>query len=359
MSTIDPVRTRPATMTQGTPADVLPTDASDLLSEARAVVAPALRLWVATLPYTIRRIANYHFDWTDHDGSPNSGGSWGKGLRAALVLACARAVGGQTAAAVPAAAAVELVHNASLIQDDVFDQDTMRRHRPSVWAAYDPAAAVLVGDALFFSSIEALLSSPHSVPAIGTLIDVVKRLLAGERADIEFESRRDVSLPECMAMTAAKTGALIEGACALGARYGEATPEQIGALGSFGHHLGIAFQLVDDYLGIWGVEGVTGKPVLADLRRRKKSLPVVAALQARTPAATELASFYFDEGPMTDAQAMRAARLIEQTGAQDWVLAEGRTHAAKALEKLVEARPTVEGKTQLAALARLVTDRCA
>ncbi|MEU7631834.1 polyprenyl synthetase family protein [Nocardia sp. NPDC049220] len=335
------------------------TTASDLLREARTLVTPVLRVCVATQPTPIRRIAEYHFGWTDLDGCRHAtDGSWGEGERAALVLACARAVGGQTALAVPAAAAVELVHNASLIHDDVVDQDTMRRHRPAVWTAFDTAAAILAGDGLFFSSVEALLdsSSRHSVTAIAALIDVVKRLLAGERSDLEFERRRDVSLAEAMAMAAAKTAALTEGACALGALYGDASREQISALRLFGHHLGIACQLIDDYMGIWGEPVVTGKPALGDLRRHKKSLPVVAALETKTQASTELAALYFDEGPLTDAQAAKAADLIEQTGARTWVLDEARNHSANALEYLAAARPTAEGFTQLTALAGLVAN---
>lgn len=334
--------------------------AMDLLTHARAVVEPALRAAVAALPEEIGRIASYHFGWAERDGSPHVGeGVWGKGVRPALVLACARAVGGRESEAVPAAAAVELVHQASVVQDDLLDADTVRRHRTTVWAAFDTSAAILAGDALFFAAVRSLHragSSPHRLSATGILIDAVQQLVAGEYADICFETRQEVPLSECVKMTAAKTGALVQAACALGALYGGAAPDRVEAMGRFGHHLGVAFQAIDDYLGIWG-GAATGKPVLADLQRRKRSLPVVYALASKTPAAEELAELYRGTGELTTAQVQRAAALIEQTGARGWAHDFGRSQLAQAHEYLERARPSAEGLAQLTALARLICDR--
>lgn len=331
----------------------------DLLDEARTSVTPHLRASVAALPHEIRRIASYHFGWADNHGRKlATDRGWGKGLRPALVLASARAVGGDPAAAVPAAAAVQLVHEASLIQDDVFDHDAIRRHRPAVWAVFGAPAAVLVGDALFFASVRALSdgASQHYAAATKSLIDDVQCLVAGELADTRFETRRQVSLGQCWAMTAAKTGALMGSACALGARYGDASPERIHAIARFGHSLGIAFQCLDDYLGIWG-DARTGKPVRADLRRRKKSLPVAYALEVETPASAELAALYRQDRQLTDLDAKRAAELIDQTGARTWLLDQARMHIDAALANLAEARPTPDGRDQLTALARYITNR--
>uniref|UniRef100_UPI0024539AFD polyprenyl synthetase family protein n=1 Tax=Nocardia abscessus TaxID=120957 RepID=UPI0024539AFD len=258
----------------------------------------------------------------------------------------------------PPPPAVQLVHEASLIQDDVLDHDAIRRHRPAVWAVFGVPAAVLVGDALFFASVRALWggSSQHAAAATQTLIDDVQCLVAGELADTQFETRREVSLAQCWAMTAAKTAALMESACALGARYGDASPDRIHSMARFGHHTGIAFQCLDDYLGIWG-DDRTGKPVRADLRRRKKSLPVAYALEAETPAAAELAALYRQDRQLTDLEAQRAAELIERTGAHAWVLGEARKHIDAALTNLAEARPTPDGRDQLTALAHHITHR--
>lgn len=333
--------------------------AMDLLTHARAVVEPTLRSAVAALPEEIERIAAYHFGWAARDGSPcGEESAWGKGVRPALVLACARAVDGRESEAVPAAAAVELVHQASVIQDDLLDADTVRRHRTTVWAAFDTPAAILVGDALFFAAVRSLHagSSPHRLSATELLIDAVQQLVAGEYADTCFETRQEVPLPECLAMTAAKTGALVQAACSLGALYGGAAPDRVQAMGRFGHHLGVAFQAIDDYLGIWGGTA-TGKPVLADLRRRKRSLPVVHAMSSKTPAAEELAELYRGTDELTTAQVQRAAALIEQTGARGWAHDFGRSQLAQAHEYLERARPSAEGLAQLTTLARLICDR--
>ncbi|WP_306360064.1 polyprenyl synthetase family protein [Nocardia sp. CC227C] len=336
-------------------------DVDELLDQARMAVGPALRIAIDRLPEAVRDVAAYHFGWSEMNGDGGSGGErgWGKGIRAALVLACARAVGGTAAAAVPAATAVELVHNASLIQDDLIDEDAVRRHRPAVWAAYDAPTAMLVGDALLAASVRTLLDGParHIADATTAFLDAIQRLIAGEMADSSFESSSDVSLEQCTAMIADKTGALIEAACALGARYGGASPEHISAMGLFGRHLGIAFQVVDDCLGIWGTSDITGKPVLSDLRRRKKSLPVVYALTAGTPESAELAELHRLDHPLSDALVERAAELVALTGARRWANEYGRRQIDRALGHLAEAKPTADGSAQLTALADLVRDR--
>ncbi|MFC9897695.1 polyprenyl synthetase family protein [Nocardia sp. NPDC127579] len=328
----------------------------ELLGAARALVTPGLRAAVATLPPAVERIAAHHFGWTDPAVGEHA---WGKGVRSALVLACARAVGGQESAAVPAAVAIELVHNASLIQDDLIDGDTVRRHRPAVWVEFGAPAAILVADAMFFASIRALHSGAVRDVGAATevFVDAVQQLVAGELTDTSFEARGEVSLAECSAMTAAKTGALLEAACVLGAHCGGADSDCSYQLGRFGHHLGVAFQAVDDYLGIWGASENTGKPVLADLRQRKKSLPVVFALTSDNPAAAELASFYHGDGLLSEEQVERAADLIERTGAREWVREYGRQEIDSALRYLSAACSDTVGRDQLTVLAQLVRDR--
>ncbi|MFD4406619.1 polyprenyl synthetase family protein [Nocardia sp. NPDC058499] len=336
-----------------------PRDTDVLLRRARRLVAPTLHAAVEALPEQTRALASYHFGWTDLSGHPDSA-SWGKGVRTAFTLACARAAGGDELSAVPAAAAVELVHNASLIHDDLLDTDTMRRHRPAVWAACGTAAAVLVGDALFHAGVRVLQGelAEHTTAATVVLLDAVLELIEGEKADTAFEARHDVTLDECLTMVEAKTGALLGAACALGARYGGTTdPDHLKAMARFGRHLGLAYQAIDDYMGIWGVTAGTGKPVLADLVRRKKSLPVVYALNTATPAAAELTQLYFGNGDLAPSDVHRAAELVEQTGARDWVREFSRGHTATAREYLAAARPTADGLADLCALVRLVSER--
>lgn len=342
-------------------SDLRPASPASLLSQTRTLVAPALRAAVAELPPDIERVAAYHFGWRDLDGTDLGGdaATWGKGLRSALVLACAVAAGGRREDALSAAVAVELLHNASLIHDDWIDSDTQRRHRIALWAAFDASTAILAGDALFFASIQALQTGPiqHIAAATSTLTAAGQRLIAGERADVEFETRDHVSVPECLAMIAGKTAALIECCCALGALFGGADAARVDAFARYGHHLGLAFQAVDDYLGIWGVSQVTGKPALSDLRRRKRSLPIVYALNARTSASDRLAGIYRGGDLLSDADAEQAAQLVEDTGAKQWVLDYGHQQIRTATAHLASACPTTSGSDVLTTLATAVVDR--
>ncbi|GAA2083803.1 family 2 encapsulin nanocompartment cargo protein polyprenyl transferase [Streptomyces albiaxialis] len=329
-----------------------PEEAWELLERARMLTEPALRKAVARLPEPVRPLAAYHFGWRDADGDPAEGG-WGKGVRGALALASARAVGGTAEQAVAAAAGVELVHNFSLLHDDLMDRDATRRGRPAVWARFGEGPAVLTGDALLVLAMEALADEPG---AVAELCEALLVLVGGQGADLEFETRGDVRLDECLRMAAGKTAPLLSAACALGALAAGAAPERTAALRRFGHHLGVAFQLTDDLLGIWGRSARSGKPVGADLRHRKKSPPVVAALASGTPAGRELAELYLrGTGPLDDAGVRTAAELVERAGGRAWAEKEAARQRAEALAALDAGAPAPEGARALASLAGLIT----
>ncbi len=338
--------------------------AREALTWSSKTVAPSLRSAVDTLPASMRRIAGYHFGWWDERCRPATaaggpGGPGGKAIRPALVLFAAKSVGGVPVTAVPAAVAVELVHNFSLLHDDVMDRDITRRHRPTAWSVFGSNAAILAGDALLTLAFDVLVSSEHSVAGEGIrmLSAAVLDLVNGQSADLAFERRADVDLPECVSMTHGKTAALLGCTCALGALFGGGRPEQVGRLRAFGEHLGLAFQHVDDLLGIWGDPVVTGKPVYSDLRNRKKSLPVVAALNSSTPAARELASLYHSDQPLSDADLVHAAELIDIAGGRAWSQTQADDLLAGALRQLGLADPIAQAAAELGALARLVTHR--
>ena len=200
-----------------------------------------------------------------------------------------------------AAVAVELVHNWSLLHDDIMDNDTERRHRPTAWTVFGVGPAILAGDALLALAQDLLLEDDTLKGAWASrcLSAAVLRLVDGQGEDLAFEKRDDVTLAECLDMAGNKTAALMACACSIGAVHLGAPPTLAMALAGFGAHVGLAFQLTDDLLGIWGAPEVTGKPVRADLRARKKSLPVVAALNSGQP------------------EAARAARAAHQPGAAD------------------------------------------
>jgi geranylgeranyl diphosphate synthase type I len=328
------------------------------LARTRDVVEPAMRAAVDRLDPTSARIARYHFGWTDADGRPvNDNG--GKAVRPALALLSAAAVHADDMLALPGAVAVECVHNFSLLHDDLMDGDVERRHRPTVWSLWGASAAILVGDALLTLAQQVLADSGlvTASAAIDLLGAATQELIRGQFADLDFEQRRDVALGECIAMAEGKTGALLACSAAIGATLAGADRSRVDALAAYGMHIGVAFQLVDDLLGIWGDPARTGKPVGSDLRARKKSLPVTYAANAGGPASEELASWLATEGPDSDAAVQRAAGLVETAGGRAWAAEEARRRLAAAVQSLDPVSLAAPARDELVALARFVVDR--
>ncbi|MFI6095718.1 family 2 encapsulin nanocompartment cargo protein polyprenyl transferase [Lentzea sp. NPDC051213] len=329
--------------------------AKEILAWSRRITDSELRAGVAQLPRSMRRIAGYHFGWWDADGEPTPGTDPGKAVRPALVLLAAQAVGGAAEVAVPAAVAVELVHNFSLLHDDVMDNDPVRRHRPTAWTVFGVADAVLAGDAL--QALASQMLAPNGALAVEVLNRCVIELCQGQSSDVEFEQRAEVGLEECCEMVAGKTGSLLGCACMLGAIVAGADSERTRLFGSFGRHIGLAFQLIDDLLGIWGDPAVTGKPVHSDLANRKKSLPVVAALATKSAAARELAELYRQPGRLDEAQLERAAALVDQTGAREWARTRADQEIDLAMADLGAAGCDPRADAELRELAMLITSR--
>jgi geranylgeranyl diphosphate synthase type I len=257
-----------------------------------------MRAAVGRLSPNISEVVSYHLGWTEADGTP-SPARGGKGIRPALAMLSAEATWAGAEVGAPGGVAIELVHNFSLVHDDLMDGDIERRHRPTVWALWGPCMALLVGDALATLATDVLLRSPNAAgaAAAAALGEATAEMIAGQADDLAFEKRRSVSVEECMAMSTAKTGALLGCAASIGAILADAPPATVHALRDFGRHLGVAFQAVDDLLGIWGDPRTTGKPAGNDIRQRKKSMPIVAALAAGDDGARELESLLFDTRP--------------------------------------------------------------
>ncbi|MFD3309867.1 polyprenyl synthetase family protein [Streptomyces sp. NPDC058694] len=308
--------------------------AVQLLDRSRALVRPALTEAVGRLHPWVAEMAAYSFGWCEAGGAPTAAAAGGKGLRQALAVLGAEAAGAPARAGVSAAVAVELVHTFSLLHDDIMDGDATRRGRPTVWKAYGTGPAVLAGDALFALAVETLASAPgsHVPAAVRHLATALNDLVSGQADDLLFESRpwtgpEAVGPDEYRAMAEHKTGALLGCAAALGAVLAGAPATTVTALDRAGRHLGLAFQVIDDLLGIWGDPAVTGKPVHADLRRRKKTFPVLAALDC--PAAVRpLTRLLEGTEDLDDATARRAAALIEEAGGRSAALAEAHRHIA-------------------------------
>ncbi|MBB2913809.1 geranylgeranyl diphosphate synthase type I [Streptosporangium becharense] len=320
--------------------------------EVDELVRPALRRAVAELPAVVRQVAEYHFGWSD-DRGPTGGG---KSLRSGLVLAAARAVGGQARQAVPGAVAVELVHDFSLLHDDVIDGDRLRRHRPAAWVRFGTGAAVLAGDALWTLALQILVRAGDPA-ALDTLIRTMADLMRGQSEDVAFESRDDVTAEEYLSMAEGKTGALLGGACAIGALLGGSSPDQAAQLELFGRHLGVAFQCADDVLGIWGHPERTGKPVGSDVTARKKTFPVLAALTDRGSAGRRLAEMYRSPDRPGERECAVMTGLIEQAGGRAAVEAEAERQVAMALACLDRVELTPAGREELDLFASRVVRR--
>ncbi|MEU9991180.1 polyprenyl synthetase family protein [Streptomyces sp. NPDC048045] len=309
------------------PAVQAPPSALDVLDRCRELARPALTDAVGRLHPWVAEMAGYSFGWCEVGGAPVAAPG-GKGVRQALAVLGAEAAGADGRAGVPAAVAVELVHAFSLLHDDIMDGDATRRRRPAVWKAYGTGPAVLAGDALFALAVETLAAAPGGPGAVRLLSTALADLVRGQADDLLFAARpfggpERVTPEEYMAMAEHKTGALLGCAAALGAALGGAPEPVVTALDRAGRHLGVAFQLVDDVLGIWGDPAVTGKPVGGDLREHKKTYPVLAALGS--PEARRLPAL-LDSGAHTQ----EAAALIEKAGGRAAALAEARAHTAAA-----------------------------
>jgi geranylgeranyl diphosphate synthase, type I len=320
---------------------------------ARDLVGPAMESAIGRLTPDVRVVAAYHLGFADAAGNPTGNGS-GKALRPALAVLSARAAGAPPERGVTAAVAVELVHNFSLLHDDIMDNDTERRHRPTAWTVFGVGAAILAGDALLSLAQDLLLEdgTPQGAWAARCLSAAVQRLIGGQGSDLAFEKRDDVTLAECLEMAGDKTAALMACACSIGA-----PPTLAMALAGFGAHVGLAFQLTDDLLGIWGAPEVTGKPVRADLRARKKSLPVVAAMTSGTPQAAQLRELLTDPQPLSEDDLIRAADLVEAAGGKAWSEAEADSQLAAANASLADVDLPAEVRAELTAIAEFITAR--
>ncbi len=325
---------------------------------ARDLTGPAIAGAISRLSPAVRTVAAYHLGLADASGTPVSSGSTGKALRPALALLSVRAAGAAPDRGVVPAAGVELVHNFSLLHDDIMDGDTERRHQPTAWTVYGVGAAILAGDALLALAQDLLLENPpYGVWAARCLSAAVQRLIAGQGADLAFERRDDVTVEECLDMAGDKTAALMACACSIGVVYVGGSANLAMSLSGFGAHAGLSFQLVDDLLGIWGAPQITGKPVGSDLRARKKSVPVVAALTSGTLAGRELAALLATPEPLTEDDVSRATALIEEAGGKEQIEKMADAELASALSCLAEADMPEDVRAEFAAIAEFITAR--
>ncbi len=279
----------------------------------------------------------YHLGWIDHQLRPADGHP-GKLLRPKLLLLSYELAWaqGQTPSttplalslrpALPAAAAVELAHNFTLLHDDIEDGDVERRHRPTVWSVWGIPQAILVGDALFALARLHLWKvldegvEPATALNLAKLFDTaLLKLTEGQHLDMFFEQQQQVSLSSYEEMISRKTAILMRCATEMGATLGTSNQEIIEGLARFGHALGLAFQVRDDMLGVWATEAELGKLPAGDIYRRKKSLPILHAFQyAQSDDQQAMAKIYNQDAPITEEQAQEVLSIFVRTQTREY-----------------------------------------
>lgn len=307
-------------------------------------------------PDDYARMLYYHLGWID-EGQPTLVA--GKRTRPTLTLLCAAASGGDWQNALPFAACVELIHNFSLVHDDIQDDSPLRRGRSTVWKLWGAPQAINAGDALFNYAHLALnrarqrnLESSIILDAFQLIHVACYQLTLGQHYDMSFEKRESVTVDEYLKMIEGKTASLIATSTELGALAGSASPDKRKSYREFGHHLGLAFQIRDDILGIWGDAALTGKSAATDITTRKKTLPVLYGLQH----SQKLCSLYRPEsdggGSVND-----IVTELEKCGARAYAEEKEKHHADLAVSFLDSAKPQGEAGESLHEMTRQLLGR--
>lgn len=288
----------------------------------------------------------------------------GKRLRPCLALTACEAVGGKAEDALEAAAAIELLHNFTLIHDDIMDQDEFRRNVKTVHVLLGVPVAVIAGDALFAKVFEALAANAKRLGLEGArvveLFDAVSKasfeICQGQVLDMLFEGRADVSEAEYMRMVSGKTGALLEASMKVGALLGKGEPEQVRALAEYGRLIGLAFQMRDDVLGVAGEQEKFGKPIGSDVREGKQTLIVVRALATAPQEDKSTLLRALGKQDLSKAELKVAIDVLKRAGAIDYVAERARELIAQAKSKL-KALPESRAREILSELADFTIKR--
>ena len=300
----------------------------------------------------------YPMGWVDAEGNPYQGGS-GKRIRPLLVLLCAAASGREWQTALPAAASVELLHNFSLIHDDIQDNSSTRHGRPTVWKVWGKRNAINAGDAIFslsFNALSRLLERDVDAQIVIESWNILSRtaleLTRGQHLDMRFEEQDSIGVDDYISMIAGKTSALISASAELGALIASENHEHAANYADFGLNLGLAFQIRDDILGIWGNADLTGKSAATDIISHKKSLPVLYGLER----SVTLSSLYEKE-TFEESDVEQAVALLEASGALEYVQEQETKFYQRAISSLEAAQPKGEAADHLHGLIDLLFKR--
>jgi geranylgeranyl diphosphate synthase type I len=327
-------------------------------SDHRKSIQQAMR---AAFPVAEARVAQfyamqeYHLGWRDIDLQPAAHDS-GKLLRPLLVLLACQAVGGNTEQALPLAAGIQLIHDFSLIHDDIEDNSATRRGRITVWKQWGLAQGINTGDGMFVVAHLALHRLTETGLPASVVLEVLRRfdqtiltICEGQFLDLSYEGDLTIDEADYLAMISRKTAALVAAATGLGAMVGGAPAEQAAALFDFGQNLGLAFQVQDDILGVWGDPARTGKPYAADLWQRKLNLPVVHAL--RHSAEQDALADRYQRTQITETDVTAMLAWLDTAGSRHYAEGVAHHYYQAAVAALDQIRP--DNSAALAAVAEL------
>lgn len=262
-------------------------------------------------------LLRYHLGRVDQELNPITAYP-GKRIRPRLAILTCAAAGGDPESAYRLAAAIELIHNFTLIHDDVQDRSAERRHRPTIWALWGEGQAINAGDAMFvvahltLNQLADAFGAARALELSNWLHRTTLNIVEGQTLDLSFEQRDDVRADEYLAMIRGKTAAIMRFAAGAGAFLADADDETVHRYGDFGEALGVGFQIQDDLLGVWGSADLTGKPVADDIRRRKKGFPLILLQQRLSAADRHKLKALFERDVITEADVEHVLSLMEQ-----------------------------------------------
>lgn len=301
---------------------------------------------------------HYHMGWVDADMQPISLYA-GKQIRPLLCMLACAAAGGRWQQAIPAAAAIEILHNFSLVHDDIEDDSPTRRSRDTVWKLWGVPQAINAGDSMFAIAhlamnrlIERGVSADIVVQALRRFDETCLRLTQGQHTDMDFETRDNVSTADYMEMITGKTAVLVSLSMELGALIAGVDSAAVQHYAQFGLNLGLAFQVIDDILGIWGDEAKIGKSASTDITTKKKTLPILYGLEQ----SSDLQTLYATAEP-NDAFVEQVVTLLNENGADSYAQEKATAYSDSALTHLKAANPQGEAGQALYQLADMLLKR--
>jgi len=338
-------------------------DLESIWQRFRTELEAELRFAVGGASLPMYNMMRYHLGWVDKQGNPQSAPA-GKRLRPILCLLACNAVGGEWQQALPAAAAVELVHNFSLIHDDIQDASPERRGRATVWHIWGQPQAINVGDGMHALALSSLLrleesGVPHQkvVRAARILGEASLKLCEGQYLDISYENRLDIGIDDYLEMIGCKTAALFRSALEIGALLGTDDESLLTRLKLFGHDVGMTFQVHDDMLSIWGDEKTTGKPNTSDIKMKKKTLPVVYALEKSKGEDRERLWTIYRKRNVDNNDMEDVLKILNRLDAQGYVQGMSEKHFRQAASELTAADIPPSAKEEFKSIATFLLRR--